>query len=197
MIRFAKVGAPAQELVRTFTFISNGKGHATLDFTVKYIPPESLNEKVEQEGRRIVGQQRKFNQVEDLKAVQDAQNNYYNTVISSRVEKISGLTPRKLWSLISLDPSQLDAATTNDDITIDVSDNTPITDEDRLANDVPVEVKTYGQQAFQNVLYLINGCVEIRNWLIQILSDVGYFQDPKWEMQLKNSETGASSSSAA
>lgn len=187
MFRFAKASAPDQSLVRKIKFLSTGRAGTTLDVTVEYTPPETLNEMNEQEHTRIVGS-RKYGSPEDLAESNKSLRSAWHRILASRVRKIEGMTGRRLASLVSLDPAELASIEggLDSEIKLDPSDATEISDAKRAELGCEDGVKTVGQLASQNILWLVNACSEFRLFLETIIKDVGYFQDSDWEKQVKN-----------
>ena len=193
---FKKVGAPDQRLIRSFRFLSQSSRAITLDVWLEYIPPTTLNEMQEQEQRRIVGT-RSYSQVEELSALQKATQQIWHSILASRVTKIEGMTPRKMAALTSVHADEVAKVGLDTPIALDPSHTKEIGPDFRAAWDVPDEIKTEGQLARANILYLINASDDFGNFVAKVVKDVSFFQDADWEKQVKNSAPGAATNSAA
>lgn len=190
-MRLSTVAAPEQKIVRTITWSSGTHQNVMLAATLEYVPPDTLREKQEQEKNQVISR-RKLVPMEDVAELNNAIERFWFTLLAGTVQKITlpgggPVTLREMKCLFSLDASQvsklggLDAA-----IPFDPSDATPITQEEREAGKYEIAVKTKGDIARQNILYLIRVCTSFRQFVEQIIADISHFQDGDWDRQLKN-----------
>jgi hypothetical protein len=194
-MRFKKLGASEQRLLRTFSFLSSSSKAITLDVTLEYIPPTTLNEMQEQQQRRIVGT-RSYSNVEELSEIQKATQQIWHSILASRITKISGMTVRKMAALTSVHADQAAKVGLDEPIPMDPADATDIPDGIRKEWEIADDMKTMGQLAKENILYLINASDDFCHFVANVVKDVSFFQDADWEKQVKNSGPGAATNSA-
>lgn len=196
---FQGVGDHNAQLTQKFKFLAQNSAGTALDVVLEYVAPDTLNNERQQEQQRIIGQ-RKYNALHDLEKEYMELTRAHCQLLAARVKRIEGMTVRKLSQLVALDVPKLRSmgVKPTDEVYMDPADATPITEEERRKYGVPQQVQTRGQLAATNVLYLIQGNERFQNFVSQTIQDVSYFQNEDWwgEEQVKNSESGAGTSSA-
>jgi hypothetical protein len=198
-MRLAQIANTSSALVRKFKWFSGTHQPFTLDITLEYLPPRTLNDEQETARTRILGR-RKFNTLEDLDEQNRELQRAFHTVLATRVKSVEGLTLRNLANMIALNVpaiktlleqmAQVDPENAkkgmNAVVKLDTADETKISEKEREVFGYDEDIKTHGHAAFDTILFLLHGCDKFTQFVADTISDVSFFQDSDWESQLKN-----------
>ena len=183
------VTAADQKLVRTIAWDAGTHRPVRLAVTLEYVPPSTLREQQEREKVKVIAK-RKLVPMEDIDEINRAIEVVFYRLLAEAVRKITlpdekPVTYRQMQSLLSLSVDQVKAAGGLDTpFPLDSTDQTPLTEEQRKGCR---DLKTLGDVAKENVVYLIRNRSDFRDFITTIIADISYFQDEAWEDQLKNS----------
>ncbi len=180
------IRTPDEKLVRTFEYVSQSHINIDLLVTLEYTTPETLAEMQERRKTRIIGT-RRWAEIDNLAERAAAMDRLWHETLTSCVKKVEGMTQGKLKALIGLKNIVLDATQEQLDapMPLDPSDTTALP-EGELEKDRP-EMKTLGDAATVDIYTLISKCHRFRKWVEDVISDVGFFQDPNLDERRKNS----------
>jgi hypothetical protein len=163
-------------ITRRFAFPPEAKPTDRFTVDLSYLSPALFAEKREQVKVKIVGGGRK--RASDEINEQEFKKLLISDVLVHTIKKIEGCTLRKLRRLVSMSPEAVAAAGGLDT---------------ELVMDPGGEKK---QESLDNITDLLDECPDFFNWLVNVATDLGNFQDEEWEEQVGNLKPGQATSTA-
>lgn len=178
-----------KDLVRTFDFTPAVHAGQRLRVTLKHRPKRVLDDDVEKARVRLVGRSR-FGTAEALEDQQREMQQLFTGILAGLVVKVAAppdgdeveskpVTVRHLQPLLCLSPEQI-AKFGGLDAIVEMDPGDP----------------KQQKSAKANIQTLIAESGEFQKFVSDICGDVSWFQDEEWEIEVKNSVSGADMSSA-
>lgn len=166
------------EMVRTFEWKPNAHGTLPLRVTLKHRPAAAINEELDREKTRLLVARRQTVTIQDVSSQQKILDDLLCRILAEVIIKIESansekpaVTIRHLKGLLNLSAQAVGAAGGLDySSPFDTTAKEPEAVED----------------AKVNIIDLLHECPEFHQWVQVVASEVGYFQDEKFEEEVKN-----------
>lgn len=185
-MRLSKLVNSERRLEGRFLFRPPVHNAITLDVTLAYIPPTVLADRQQQAQIKVLGRNKSDMLADMERQARDLEEAFYE-ILAERVVKVDGLTVRKLYSLVAMDDGVGSMGVKLDEpVPTDPGDPTPIDPELRGKWEVPDNVASMGQLGRANVLYLIGHCPVFRQFVLETVQDVSFFQTAPVADEVKN-----------